>query len=224
VAIWHRRAASLAALRHEGRLDRPGWPPLCAPWTSSCGRYQVVALASAHELVEEGNTHQHCVGGYYNTCRQGDTQILSLRRDGRPMATVEVLLGQDLEQPTLKIGQFEGFHRCRPAVDLHDALRAFLRAVRSGSHPLNLVDLARYRRRVRHAVDGWRSDALPLAHAREAFPLYLPLLPRGTQHDFDAWLQASGLGDAVDAVIDELARRERARTAALSSGRVVVSQ
>jgi len=32
---------------------------------------------------------------------------------------------------------------------------------------------------------GWSSRPLSLAHARQAFPLYLPLLPRGTPADFD---------------------------------------
>jgi hypothetical protein len=36
-----------------------------------------------------------------------------------------------------------------------------------------------------HYCFGWSSRPLSLAHAQQAFPLYLPLLPRGTPADFD---------------------------------------
>lgn len=79
VGLWHRRVASLSALRHERRAEQPGWPPLCQPWRSRCGRFDIVALSSAAELVDEGRALDHCVGGYYDICRRGDTQILYAR-------------------------------------------------------------------------------------------------------------------------------------------------
>jgi hypothetical protein len=51
--LWHRRAAAVAALRNESQTDRPGWPPLCPPWTSPCGQYQIVPLTGARALVEK---------------------------------------------------------------------------------------------------------------------------------------------------------------------------
>src|SRR5260221_3462850 len=132
--LWHRRAASLSALRHEHTAERPGWPALCAPWRSRDGRYDVVALTSASDLVIEGNEMQHCVGGYYDVCRRGDTQILSLRRDGGRAATVEVAFEGPIEAPALKVGQFKAVRNTRPADDLHDALRDFLRDVRFQTH------------------------------------------------------------------------------------------
>ena len=77
--VWHRRAAAVAALRNENQTDRPGWPPLCPPWTSRCGTFEILPLTTAKALVEEGNAHHHCVGTYYDACRSGGTQILSLR-------------------------------------------------------------------------------------------------------------------------------------------------
>ncbi len=208
VAIWHRRAASLSALRHEHSAERPGWPPLCAPWRSRDGRYDVVPLTSARDLVIEGNEMRHCVGGYYDICRRGDTQILSLRRDGQRAATVEIVLDGDIDAPALKVGQFVAVWNTRPADDLHDALRAYLRDVRAQTHPTNAAQLARYRRRMHKRGDyAWRSDALPLAHAREAYPLYRPLLPRKSPESFDLWCVEGGLSETIDRGFAVLAER-----------------
>lgn len=205
VALWHRRAASLAALRHERQADRPGWPPLCAPWRSGCGDYEVVALASAEDLVEEGNQLDHCVGGYYEICRRGDTQILSLRHHGNRVATAETNLLGDIDEPDLKVGQFQARRNTPPAPHLHDALRSFLRDVRSGAHPTNATKIARYRRRMQRTWDGiWRTDTLGLDHARETFPFYRTMLPRGTPATFDDWCRASGLMAVVDLVLSRL--------------------
>lgn len=205
VALWHRRVASLSALRHEKQADRPGWPPLCAPWQSVCGRFEIVALTSAAALVEEGRLLQHCVGGYYEICRRGDTQILSLREDGRRVATIEIRLTAALDAPELQVGQFQARRNTAPSEHLHTPLRDFVRAIRTGMHPMNVAKLACYRKRMRDTWDGaWRSDALPIGHAREVFDLYLPLLPRGTSPDFDEWCVRSGLCAAVDEALTSL--------------------
>lgn len=211
--LWHRRAASLSALRHEHMAERPGWSALCAPWRSRDGRYEIVALTSASDLVIEGNEMRHCVGGYYEVCRRGDTQILSLRRDGHRAATVEIALEGSIEAPTLKVGQFKAIRNTRPADDLHDALRDFLRDVRSQAHVMNAVTLARYRRRMHKRGDyTWRSDALPLDHAREAYPLYRPLLPRPSPASFDDWCVESGLVETIDRAFQALIETSSAST------------
>lgn len=213
VALWHRRVASLSALRHERRARRPGWPELCAPWRSQCGRFEIVVLASAADLVEEGRLLDHCVGGYYDICRRGDTQILSLREDGRRVATAEVKLGSDIEAPSLEVGQFSARRNLPPAQHLYEPLRSFLRALLSGSHPTNAAKLARYRKRMQRAWDGsWHGDALPLTHARDVFPFYLPLLPRGMPDTFDAWCEQSGLDRAFDEALAHLAATPAGRS------------
>ncbi len=205
VGLWHRRVASLSALRHERRAEQPGWPPLCNPWRSSCGRFEIVVLSSAVELVEEGRAHDHCVGGYYDICRRGDTQILSLREEGRHAATVELKLGPDLSSIAIEVGQFKAYRNATPPAHLHDPLRAFLRAVRSGEHPVDGSRLAAYRKAMRDRWDGsWNSQTLSLDHAREVFGFYLPLLPRGTPQDFDAWCEHSGLALTIDATLAAL--------------------
>lgn len=205
VGLWHRRVASLSALRHERRAEQPGWPALCQPWQSSCGHFDIVVLASAAELVEEGRLLDHCVGGYYDICRRGDTQILSLREDGRHAATVELKLGSDLSSITIEVGQFKAYRNSAPPVHLHEPLRSFLRDVRTGAHPVNAQHLAAYRKTMRDRWDGsWSSQTLSLDHAREVFAFYLPLLPRGTPASFDAWCQQSGLSSAIDATLAKL--------------------
>jgi hypothetical protein len=210
--LWHRRAASAAALRNENQTDRPGWPALCPPWTSPCGSIAIVPLTSARALVEEGNAHQHCVGGYYDQCRSGNTQILSLRVRGVPAVTAEILLDRGIS--SLRVGQFKGLHDQVPDDPaLHQAMREFLRDIRAGAHPLNLRELRAYRTWAAAHLGGWNSHQLPIAHARAAFPLYLPLLPRGTPPDFDRWCDTSGLRTGLIAALRDLAAEPQALAA-----------
>jgi hypothetical protein len=215
VAVWHRQAAAIAALRDECSSDRPGWPALCAPWRSRCGRYSIVALTSAAALVAEGNAHQHCVGGYYDVCRQGDTQILSLRDEERPVATIEVLLGPDWQQPCLTIAQFKGWHDAVAAPAYHPVLRQFLADLRSGIQAVNAAALASYRRWARDHVAPWSDDGLTIDFARRVYPLYCPLLPRSAPDSFDAWVGASGLVEGLDGLIRRIcAPRQHSQDAA----------
>ena len=198
--VWHRRAAAVAALRNENQTDRPGWPPFCPPWTSPCGHYQILPLSSAKALVEEGNAHHHCVGTYYDVCRSGGTQILSLREAGKPMVTAEILLDQRIT--SIRVAQFKGLHDEVPDDPaLHQAMREFLRDLRSGRHPLNREQLRGYRQWAdeHYGCYGCSSQHLSLAHARQAFPLYLPLLPRCTPAGFDQWCEQTGLREGLGA-------------------------
>jgi hypothetical protein len=208
--VWHRRAAAVAALRNENQTDRPGWPPLCPPWTSPCGHYRIVPLTTAKALVEEGNAHGHCVGTYYDACRSGGTQILSLREDGMPAATAEILL--DRRMASIRVGQFKGFHDEVPDDPaLHQAMRDFLRDLRSGRHPLNREQLRSYRQWAdeHYGYYGCSGQHLTLAHARQAFPLYLALLPRGTPAGFDQWCDQTRLREGLSAVLHLIAQKNR---------------
>ena len=55
-------------------------------------------------------------------------------------------------------------------------------------------------------LDCGTSSLAPIAHAREVFPLYLPLLPRGTPADLDTWCEQTGLTVALDRAAALLSR------------------
>lgn len=204
VALWHRKAATIAAVRHEARTNRPGWPAICQQWQSRDGRHSLVPLTTAAHLVEEGNALIHCVGAYYDACRRGETQILSLRRDGVHTATTELLLSGD-KALSIKVGQFKSRCNSRPDEPAHGALQEFLAAINNGDHPIDRKRLVAYRKAMRDVWDGGCFKDLSLAHARKVFPLYLPLLPRGTPETFDAWYAGSGLEPVMDRALMAIA-------------------
>jgi hypothetical protein len=194
--VWHRRAAAVAALRNENQTDRPGWPPLCPPWVSPCGEYRIVPLTTAKALLEEGEAHHHCVGTYYETCRSGSTQILSVRHNGQPAVTAEILLNDRIS--SIRVNQFKGLHDEVPSDPaIHQAMRDFLHDLRTGKHPLNRRELRTYRQWANDSLYAWNRRALSIVHARQAFPLYLTLLPRRTPTDFDLWCKQTGLREAL---------------------------
>jgi hypothetical protein len=208
VELWHRRVATISAVRHERRTDQPGWPAISPPWRCERGVHEIVPITSAAGLVEEGNRLDHCVGGYYQQCRSGAVQILSLRREGTHVATIELnLSGASVDTLSFQVGQFKARRNRRPDDELHDVLRAFLTALKSGAHPIFRTQLAAHRKRMEQEGDYlWSAGALPIAHAREVFRLYLPLLPRGTPADLDTWCEQTGLTAAFDRAAALLSR------------------
>lgn len=207
VGRWHRRAACAAAIRHEHAADRPGWPGLCAPWSTPDGQYAIVPLVTASELVEEGNALDHCVGGYYSQCRTGDTQILSLRDGSARVATIELhVADRSGGGLTLGMGQFKAQRNRRPADAHHRVLRAFVTDLENGRHPIARAALTAYRKERRDQGDYvWHRTALPPAHAERAWPLYAALLPKQRPATLQAWADASGLTAAFDAMLRALA-------------------
>lgn len=204
---WHRRAATIAALRHEEQAEAPGWPALCPPWQSADGAYAIHALTSADDLVAEGNALDHCVGGYYSQCRTGGTQILSLREGDQRRATLELFIepgqGGGL---SIKLGQFKTYGDARPGYDEHEILRAFLADLRAGHHPVSAQKIRAYRRNMARMSDyAWSRGPLPIDHARRTWPLYRTFLPKGVPESYDAWCETSGLNAAFDAILTAIA-------------------
>ena len=129
-----------------------------------------------------------------------------------PAATAEILL--DRRMASIRVGQFKGFdYEVPDDPALHQAMRDFLRDLRSGRHPLNREPAAQL------TVNGPTSITLimdvaasisPLAHARQAFPLYLALLPRGTAAGFDQWCDQTRLREGLSAVLHLIAAKEPA--------------
>ncbi|MFZ3482130.1 PcfJ domain-containing protein [Sphingomonas sp. 3-13AW] len=207
VGLWHRRAACAAALRHESQTDHPHWPALCPVWSSPDGTFQAVPLTTAEQLVQEGNAHNHCVGGYYEVCRSGQTHIISMRRNGVPVGTLELLATFTKGKLVgLRAGQFEGRYRAQPDHDAREAAAAFLRDLGAGTHPTHKKEVADNARRAKRESD-WFSqrEPMPMSHAEKVWPLYKGLLPRPFPPTAAQWAEVSGFNDTVDAVLLALA-------------------
>ena len=205
---WHRRAATIAALRHEERADAPGWPGLCPIWNHPDGAYSFHALTSAQDLVDEGTALGHCVGGYYSQCRTGYTQILSLRRAARRRATLELHVepgqGGGL---SIKLGQFKAYGNSRPDPIDYDVLRVFLEDLRARRHPVSTKEIRAYRhKQARLFDDAWSRGPLPIDHARRAWPLYRTFLPKGLPKSYDDWSEATGLNAVFDMILTAIAQ------------------
>ncbi|MDW9481922.1 hypothetical protein GOB57_25055 [Sinorhizobium meliloti] len=83
-ADWH---ASLARVRAKSRNVMAGVRKIAE---FSDGSF-IAELTTAQALKTEGAEMGHCVGGYWNRVRSGDTRIVSLRdADGRPHVTIEL--------------------------------------------------------------------------------------------------------------------------------------
>jgi hypothetical protein len=112
------------------------------------------------------------------------------------MVTAEILL--DARVSALRVGQFKGlFDEVPDDPALHETMREFLRDLRTGVHPLNRKELCAYRQWANENIYAWSQRPLSIAHARQAFPLYLPLLPRRTPPNFDQWCYATHLRDGL---------------------------
>jgi hypothetical protein len=120
------------------------------------------------------------------------------------MVTAEILM--DPRIAALRVGQFKGlFDEVPSDPAVHQAMREFLHDLRTGIHPLNRQELRAYRQWADEHIYGWTSAPTPtLAHAREAFPLYLALLPRGTPADFDLWCNRTGHRAGLSAALRQL--------------------
>lgn len=207
VERWHRRAATIAAARHEKRTNKPGWPALCGSWHSDDHSHSIVPLTSADALIVEGNALNHCVGGYYSQCRSGGTQIYSVREGDKRVGTLELLLANGKGSAlTITVGQFKAHHNGQPEEHLHGVVRDFLEALRDGRHPIAHAELAAYRKRMQQEGDHiWPRDGLSLEHARQVWPFYQPMLPRPVSATFDEWVAATGLETAFDRMIRHIA-------------------
>ena len=78
--------------------------------------YIVKELTTRQELLSEGDTMHHCVGGYSNSVASGLSKIFSLRKGGRERSTLELrrqLLGREWF-----VNQNKSFHNASPSKSL----------------------------------------------------------------------------------------------------------
>jgi hypothetical protein len=61
---------------------------------------EFVELLMPQSLSDEASALQHCVDGYSRLCYAGESRIISLRKDGRSLATAEFRLKEWKDKPT----------------------------------------------------------------------------------------------------------------------------
>jgi hypothetical protein len=133
--LWkvHREIPGLEALRVTYEKQLPPWPAISpsmdviindedvrfVPLGHPDAKWRVQCLTSAQDLVIEGKSLHHCVGGYHNSCLSGKSHIISFRlRDEmdewRSVGTLEVQTDpltttNEAYRASLKAIQFRGF-------------------------------------------------------------------------------------------------------------------
>jgi len=82
----------LLALR-RAQIATKSWGTLLDRFTTEDG-FEVVPLVTEIMLTNEGASMKHCVGGYTAHCRNGQSRIFSIRKNGESKATIEIGAGQ----------------------------------------------------------------------------------------------------------------------------------
>jgi len=92
-ADWHEAVAS--------QMEGPqfGFPP---PWypPAKCGAYEILPIDNSAELYREGAAMHHCVGSYAGEVKRGGIYVYSIRRDGKPLATLALTRNGRFADPT----------------------------------------------------------------------------------------------------------------------------
>lgn len=81
------------------------WAPLGIDFIDPDGGAEACELHEAHALVSEGQAMSHCVGDYAEQCAQGEKRIISIRKNGKRLATLELLPS---ETEVVVMGQLRG--------------------------------------------------------------------------------------------------------------------
>lgn len=73
------------------KLGADDWPPVMRGYES--GAFTMSALSYAHQLVDEGDAMEHCVGEYAERCRFEPLRIFSVRykKTGQRVATLSLI-------------------------------------------------------------------------------------------------------------------------------------
>jgi hypothetical protein len=118
------------------------WPALFTEEIDLGDGYSIRALSSQEELVAEGFELDHCVGqgGYTALCASGQTQVVSLMKEGAKLATIQfdVALEDQGEfsshtQKYWRSVQFKGHGNAEPSAEARKAHVRFVEKAQSGA-------------------------------------------------------------------------------------------
>ena len=118
--LWHERFRQPAA-------REMAWPPLLPTWVDRATGIKIVPLSCSSELEAEGELLLHCVGGqsFALDCLGNRSRILSLRKDGEPLSTAQVVLGKYVDAE-YRVEQHLGRRNSDPTPEAAAALGAYL--------------------------------------------------------------------------------------------------
>jgi hypothetical protein len=143
--LWHRPDKRLPLELRAARAAGT-WYPLCDSVKVTDDAF-VVPVISKDGLVHEGKELQHCVGGgsYATACLEGRTHILSIKHNGRALATAEVRESGEksasIKVPNssqhLKLVQFKGMGNSEPSALAKTIWEDFGKLVESGKVTIN---------------------------------------------------------------------------------------
>lgn len=104
--------------------------------------YEVVPLTTSVDLAVEGTKMHHCVGSYADVCNVGRSRIFSIRKDGKSLATAELVY--DNRGKAWVLNQNRGPCNSTPDPDimavahrLEEAYNAAVRLVASARESIN---------------------------------------------------------------------------------------
>lgn len=128
-ADWHDAvAANMTGPDHE-------FPePWCPGGVS--GGFDIVPITNSSELYREGKLLHHCAGTYAGRVRWGDCYIFSVRKDGAPLATLELVRNG----AGVSISQLRGACNAEAPKELQRAVILWLRAQREFRFPQKKPD------------------------------------------------------------------------------------
>lgn len=178
------------------------WEAVLPDWIHAETGLRFVTLTDRASLVMEGSRADgglhHCVGSYWQRCRNGENRIVSVRRDNpdgsfRRVSTIEIGFSRD---GVPKLSQHRGIRNRPPEADAVAAGEGYLAGLADGSIPVDVAALmiARSRAGALTVEDGcgydWRDDAAIEA----AIAAWRPYLGRNWMSlDLDEFTRALGI-------------------------------
>ena len=98
------------------------------PWCpgGAFGGFDIIPITNSADLYREGKLMHHCAGTYAGEVRYGDCYIFSVRKDGSPVATLQLIRGE----VGVAIGQLRGPCNAKPSKEVLRATSFWLRAQR----------------------------------------------------------------------------------------------
>jgi len=117
VAIWRKRIDLVGALADHCR----------DPWyaNSKAGGFEIVQLTSVEDFITESEAMENCLDQYAAHLAYGRVRIFSVRRDGKPVADVELSVRSD--RPTEAVlSQVRGPRNKRASAAVWQAVTAWL--------------------------------------------------------------------------------------------------